>query len=410
MATCTEEIVGLIGVGCAGSYILNKLSKKYRMVAFEAGIDRRYDGVTFNLAIAAPAVTNPLSKVAAQHPVGWTLPPAQQWAGITFNPIYNTSTIIANPGPGIIPQNWTQGVMIGGSNEHIQGVCVKPSRSQCEWWASITRNKRFAFDNLFSLLNDMESFNDHYDPTTQTYDGTLYAPLNGPSILGSNPLNRGYEGTLQVIQSSPSPFSINLSKAVYRYFRDNHVDDNILLTPIVSATDSLTFNSGVNTTVTQCPETFLNVHRTRSSMARAYLGQSVMMSTTPDVPSGNANYTINNGPYVGINGHNFDLILGAKIQRIVFKKNRCGVYVFPLVAHAIEYATSGGTITVPVSKVICSLGTMGTPALLMQSGIGDKALLESLGIEAILDQPNLGKYVGNHQGSRITWTSTNPQL
>lgn len=37
-----------------------------------------------------------------------------------------------------------------------------------------------------------------------------------------------------------------------------------------------------------------------------------------------------------------------------------------------------------------------TPAILMHSGIGDSAELESVGIETIVDLPDLGKNVQDH--------------
>lgn len=47
-------------------------------------------------------------------------------------------------------------------------------------------------------------------------------------------------------------------------------------------------------------------------------------------------------------------------------------------------------------EVILSAGAVMTPAILMHSGIGDSAELESVGIETIVNLPDLGKNIQDH--------------
>jgi hypothetical protein len=80
-------------------------------------------------------------------------------------------------------------------------------------------------------------------------------------------------------------------------------------------------------------------------------------------------------------------------------------FVRPLKAIGLEYGPDLNNRTfVPCTDVICTLGTIGTPALLMQSGIGPASVLSSLGIPVLKDQPNLGKYLSNHVGAVLRWT------
>lgn len=425
-----EPVIGLIGVGCAGAHLLNKLSKKYQIIAFEAGIDRRNDGFSYNLAIGAPVVHTQFDNVAPVQP--FPPPPIgnTQWAGLTFQLPYSVTTLTEPATPGLIgPQSWTQGIMIGGSNEHIQGVYVNPSESRCDWWAEILKDPRYRFENLFPLLERMENFRSHTDFTTQTYEGSSYGPLDGPSELGSDPINRGYDGVIQVVQSSPSTFSLSLAQAIYNKFHDDLHYENFKIAPLVEDECSKTFNSGVNICVTTATETWLDIHRIRSSTARGYLNDSVMTNLLPDLPAPNTNpalYTINNGPQKGINGHNFTLQLNTLIQRIVFETkssyphgkdywinnypvnaiNPCA-FKRPLRAIGVEYGTGPNSATrvfVPCTDIICSLGVLATPILLMQSGIGPDAILTQFGIPKLFIQPNMGKYVSNHYGAILRWT------
>ena len=331
----------LIGVGCAGGFLLNKLSKKYKIEAFEAGIDRRYDGFTYNLSLTAPPVHNQLDKVAAQKP-NYPSPPngPAQWTGLTNSKPWNESRVVSDSvittitpnvtikGTGL---NWNQGYMLGGSNEHIQGVYVNPSSSRCRWWKDILDDERYAFENLFPLLIEMEEFRDHTNLTSKTWDGTTYGPYDGPSF-GTKPKNRGFCGPLEVVQSSPSSFSYSLANSIYDRFHNVLGYKNFKLEPIVSEKCSETFNSGVNICVTEATETLLDRHRTRTSTVRDYLNDCVMKIVEPDLikPADvNAGYVspgysgvVYSGDYKGINGHNFILKFGHTIQRIVFKTKK----------------------------------------------------------------------------------------
>jgi choline dehydrogenase len=53
-------------------------------------------------------------------------------------------------------------------------------------------------------------------------------------------------------------------------------------------------------------------------------------------------------------------------------------------------------------EVIISAGAMGSPALLMRSGIGDSSYLKGLGIEAVHDLPGVGRNLQEHPCVRIS--------
>lgn len=79
----------------------------------------------------------------------------------------------------------------------------------------------------------------------------------------------------------------------------------------------------------------------------------------------------------------------AHVRRVLFDGNR---------ATGIEFATSDGTISYVSCnrEVIVSAGAIGSPQLLQHSGIGEAQHLRSLGIEPVVDSPNVGENLQDH--------------
>ena len=438
---CYNSITALLGVGCSGAYLLNMLSKKHRIEAFEAGWSRFDDGFTYNIAARAPAVPDPLSSVAAHQPLPFPqFPP--QWNGVVFALPYSITTPVQQTNPDFVIGNWTQGIMIGGSNEHIQGLFVNPSHELCNRWAGMLDDPAYRFREIFPHLEAMESFRAHTNPTTQTYNGEQFAPLDGPLSNGPFPINRGSNGVIQVMQTNPSSYSVNLARAIYNEFIGTH---KFKMTPIIENNNSITYNSGVNLCVTTAPEYWVDRNRSRCSIARNYLNDTVMVPSTDPansvdtpnpLPDNSGFYQANNGIFTGVNGHDFTLQSNTLIQRIVFETipgvdNADGSYWMPhYYFRAIKWRNFkhplkavgiivcdnntdvNGVATgcpfgegrfIPCDNAICTLGVLATPALLMQSGIGPEDVLENASIPCLFDQPNMGRYISNHNGSALRW-------
>lgn len=60
-------------------------------------------------------------------------------------------------------------------------------------------------------------------------------------------------------------------------------------------------------------------------------------------------------------------------------------------------------------EIILSAGTVGTPQILMNSGVGDKRALRALGIPSLLDLPSVGANVSDHPAVGIAWTVNSTQ-
>ncbi|TFK22288.1 aryl-alcohol oxidase [Coprinopsis marcescibilis] len=58
------------------------------------------------------------------------------------------------------------------------------------------------------------------------------------------------------------------------------------------------------------------------------------------------------------------------------------------------------------NEIILAAGAVGTPQILLNSGIGDKRDLESLGIPVVLDLPDVGKNFVDHASTQLTYART----
>ena len=90
---------------------------------------------------------------------------------------------------------------------------------------------------------------------------------------------------------------------------------------------------------------------------------------------------------------NLEVICGAHVTRVILE-GRAG----ELRATGVEYRTPDGeTLVARADKeVILSAGAVGSPQILMLSGIGPKRELEAVGVPCQLDAPDVGKHLKDH--------------
>jgi choline dehydrogenase-like flavoprotein len=85
------------------------------------------------------------------------------------------------------------------------------------------------------------------------------------------------------------------------------------------------------------------------------------------------------------------VLTGAEATKILFKPKTEGKKA-PRVAEAVEFVSGGHKYQVKAKReVIVAAGTFKTPQLLELSGIGDRSLLKSFGIETLIDLPGVGE-------------------
>ena len=82
------------------------------------------------------------------------------------------------------------------------------------------------------------------------------------------------------------------------------------------------------------------------------------------------------------------------VQRIIFDGNK---------ATGVELESGGERFVVEGEEIILSAGAIGSPQILMLSGIGPRDHLESLGIPVVSDRPGVGQNMRDHPNVWVTW-------
>ena len=83
-----------------------------------------------------------------------------------------------------------------------------------------------------------------------------------------------------------------------------------------------------------------------------------------------------------------------QVRRVVFRGKR---------AIGLLVESGGRTFTVESEQVILSAGAVGSPHLLLLSGVGPAGQLESLGIPVVKDLPGVGRNLKDHPKVYLTW-------
>jgi choline dehydrogenase len=97
---------------------------------------------------------------------------------------------------------------------------------------------------------------------------------------------------------------------------------------------------------------------------------------------------------------NLHVVTDALVHRVTFQGDRCT---------GVEYVTAGERRMVRCAKeVILSAGAIGSPQLLMLSGIGCADNLRRLGITPVFDAPSVGEDLQDHPLSGIVYASSRP--
>ncbi|AMK26539.1 GMC family oxidoreductase N-terminal domain-containing protein (plasmid) [Sphingobium sp. SJ10-10] len=87
---------------------------------------------------------------------------------------------------------------------------------------------------------------------------------------------------------------------------------------------------------------------------------------------------------------NLEIISRANVERISFEGRR---------AKSVEFTTEHGAATIEATReIILSAGAMGSPAILLRSGVGPAEYLRELGIDVVHDLQGVGANLHEHPG------------
>ena len=97
---------------------------------------------------------------------------------------------------------------------------------------------------------------------------------------------------------------------------------------------------------------------------------------------------------------NLSVLTHAQVTRVLIESGR---------AVGVEVRQGGETRRLRArGEVILSGGAVNSPQLLQVSGIGPGALLQDMGVPVLVDNPNVGAHLSDHQGINYTWSMRVP--
>lgn len=103
---------------------------------------------------------------------------------------------------------------------------------------------------------------------------------------------------------------------------------------------------------------------------------------------------------------NYDVLANAQVTRILFDAPSPGSNI---TANAVEYTTDGGATTLTVgvnNEVVLAAGSIGSPTILLYSGVGPSDVLSAAGVDVVYDLPGVGQHLQDHLSVGTSWSTT----
>ena len=94
---------------------------------------------------------------------------------------------------------------------------------------------------------------------------------------------------------------------------------------------------------------------------------------------------------------NLHILANAAVTKIIFDSN--------LTATGVQFAKARGSPVTTINakkEVLLAAGAIGSPHLLMHSGVGPKDVLTAAGVNVTLDLPGVGQHLQDHPVSALS--------
>lgn len=349
----------VVGVGTAGGLITGKLSadKKTSVIALNSGknftdsfILKYAQNMTFSVGQALLGIPPQF------NPANFDFPPSVQKAFAELIQLVNASVQKLYETGETTPQvnaddrvlNWVIAQPLGGASSLNAGAWVRLTPQLLAEWEAIA-GPNWSVCRLLSLYKEMED-----------YDGKT-----------ANKKARGKYGPLKITQD-PSPsvlqqkFAQATIKATGLPFLEDYNDPNI---PLGVSSQMQSAHRGENGFY-------------RVSSINAFLGKCAMHA---------------NGR--GANGRKLHVHFNSMVLRVIWEGNT---------AIGVEYVENGTFKKAYARKGVIVCAGLGSSPFLLHSGIGPAALLTSLNIPVIFDNPNVGQGLADQVPVTIVF-ATNPK-
>ncbi|KAJ3576989.1 hypothetical protein NP233_g29 [Leucocoprinus birnbaumii] len=259
-------------------------------------------------------------------------------------------TSIAEPGLNGRAMGYSRGRMLGGCSSHNTMVYTRGSKDDWNMRAEITGDRDLTWDRMLPLLKKAEKL--VQDSENQREQNHI-----DPSVLGHN-------GPLAVT----APYS-------------SHPMNDLFLQATKELGDQFPFvpdmNSGRPIGISWTQSTIDNKGE-RSSSATAYVEN--------------------------MSGDNLHVLLNTYVTRVLpIGKGKKAEF------RGVEFALNAQSPKLQLEakrEVIVAGGVIGTPQILMNSGIGKRDELEALGIKTLVDNPSVGKNFTDQPSSTVMFNTT----
>lgn len=253
------------------------------------------------------------------------------------------------PGLGGRNMDYPEGHILGGTSCINGQAYTRGSSDDYDRYAKITGDLGWSWDNLQQYFRknerwttpaDLHNTTGEFNPSVHGYDGINYVSLAGYVTSFDY---RVMKATTEL----PDEFPFNLD-----------------------------MNSGYQLGIGWAPFTIGGGER--SSSARTYLAPQFLARP------------------------NLHVLVNSRVSRVLQTGSHDGVPSFRGVE--LTQGTNAKSIHVTAKKeVILSSGVVGTPNILLHSGIGDPKLLSSVGVKPLIDLPDVGQNLTDHPFVPNTW-------
>ncbi|KAJ6495031.1 alcohol oxidase [Mycena sanguinolenta] len=253
---------------------------------------------------------------------------------------------------------YLRGYILGGCSSHNGMAYTRGAAEDFDRYANLTGDQGWSWNEIFPYFLKNEQWTapaDHHDTQGQY-----------------NPAVHGTDGPIQVSISgfSWSEFENHVIQTT------NELPDDFPF--------NLDMNSGKPLGIGWFQYTIGNGER--SSSATGYLTPAVLQRP------------------------NLHVLLHAQVSKLVNSTQSRIVPAEPLTFGGVQFKYGSSLYVAKASKeIILSAGSIGTPQILLNSGVGDRTALQALGIPTVLDLPSVGKNASDHPYTGLSWAVNSNQ-